>query len=103
MRRPCSIVVVCVLLCFGVSVAVPGEDMPETAYNESEALPYVSTTVFSIAAPKAVVPGPAVRGIVSLLRSGSLRRPATQCFDQRIDSSYPICESLTILNHALRC
>ena len=53
MRRPCSILVLCVLLGFGVSLAVPAEDVPETSYDESEAVPYESTPVFSIVAPQA--------------------------------------------------
>ena len=53
MRRPCSVLVLCVLLGFGVSLAVPAKDVPETAYNESEALPYEGTPLFSIAVPLA--------------------------------------------------
>ena len=51
MRRRCSIFVFCVLLGFGVSLAVPAEDVPETAYDESEALPYEGTPLFSIVVP----------------------------------------------------
>jgi hypothetical protein len=31
-----------------VSLAVPAEDVPETAYDESEGLPYEGTPLFSI-------------------------------------------------------
>jgi hypothetical protein len=48
MRRPCSILILFVLLGFGVSLAVPAEDVPETAYDESEILPYESTPPVSI-------------------------------------------------------
>ncbi len=48
MRRRCSILVVLVLLVFGASLVVPAEDVPETAYDESEALPYEGTPLFSI-------------------------------------------------------
>ena len=51
MKRPCSIFVLLVLLVFGVSLAVPAEDVPETPYDESEALPYEGTPLFSIVAP----------------------------------------------------
>ena len=43
MRRPCFILILFVLLGFGVSLAVPAEDVPETAYDESEALPFEDT------------------------------------------------------------
>jgi hypothetical protein len=48
MRRPRSILVLCVVLAFGTSLAVPAEDVPETAYDESEALPYEGAPLFSI-------------------------------------------------------
>jgi hypothetical protein len=51
MRRRCSILAFCILLAFGVSLAVPAEDVPETAYDESEALPYEGTPLFSIVVP----------------------------------------------------
>ncbi len=51
MRRHFSILILFVLLGFGVSLAVPAEDVPETAYDESEALPYESTPLFSIVVP----------------------------------------------------
>lgn len=101
MRKPCFVLIVFVLLGFGASVVVPAEDVPDTAYDESEALPYESTSVFSIAAPKALAPDG--HAVVAMLRFGSLRTPATQRFDQRIDSSYPIGDSLTIRDHSLRC
>ncbi len=101
MRKPGSILLLCVLLGFGVSVVVPAEDVAETAYDESEAPPYVSTSVFSIAVPKAIAPDGRI--VVAMLRLGSLRRAARERFDQRIDSAYPIGDCLTILDHALRC
>jgi len=51
MRRPCFILILFVLLSFGVSLAIPAEDMPETAYDESEALPYEGTPLFSSVVP----------------------------------------------------
>jgi hypothetical protein len=48
MRRPCFILILFVLLGFGLSLAVPAEDVPETAYDESETLPYESTPPVSI-------------------------------------------------------
>ena len=66
--RPALVLLIAVVL--GLSVAVPAEDVPETAYDESESLPYESTSVFSIAVPKAVAQAPAVRNRVPLLRLG---------------------------------
>ena len=103
MRRRCYILVLFVLLVFGVSLAVPAEDVPETAYDESESLPCESTSVFSIAVPKTVAQAPAVRIRVPLFRLGSLRRFGTQRLDHRTGSPYPISDSLTILDHSLRC
>lgn len=51
MRRRRFVLVLFVLLAFGVSLVVPAEDVPETAYDESEALPYEGAPVFSIVAP----------------------------------------------------
>jgi hypothetical protein len=51
MRRSSSILILCVLLGFGVSLAVPAEDVPETAYDESEGLPYEGTPLFSVVVP----------------------------------------------------
>ena len=51
MRRPCSILILFVLLGFGVSLAVPVEDAPETEYDESAALPSEGTPLFSIVVP----------------------------------------------------
>jgi hypothetical protein len=48
MRRPCFILILFVLLGFGLSLPVPAEDVPETAYDESEPLPYESTPPVSI-------------------------------------------------------
>jgi hypothetical protein len=50
--RSC-ILVFCVLLSFGVSLAVPAEDVPETPYDESEAVPYEGTPAFSSVVPLA--------------------------------------------------
>ena len=48
MRRSSSILVLCVLLSFGVSLAVGAEDVMETACDESEGLPYKGTPLFRI-------------------------------------------------------
>jgi len=55
--HPALVLLIAVVL--GLSVAVP-----------AEVLPYESTSVFSIAVPKAVAQAPAVRNRVPLLRLG---------------------------------
>ena len=52
MRRRSSILILFVLLACGVSLAVPAEDVPETAYDELEGLPYEGTPVFSVVVPR---------------------------------------------------
>jgi hypothetical protein len=103
MRRSCSILVLFLLLAFGVSVAVPAEDVPETAYDESESLPCEVTPLFSIAVAKAVEAAPAV-----------LTGASPRCFDavaencgpyreRRAGALHAVLDSLTILNSSLRC
>ena len=48
MIRPCFTFLLCVLLGFGVCLVVPAEDVLETAYDESEGLPYEGAPLFSI-------------------------------------------------------
>jgi hypothetical protein len=67
MRRRSSILIFCVLLGFGVSLAVPAEDVPETVYDESEALPYESTPVFSTVVP--LMAARTIQAVPSSLRS----------------------------------
>ena len=98
----CVLILIAVL-SLSVSFTVVEEDVPETADDESETLPYVSTSVFSVAAPKELAPAPVVRGVVSQLRSGSLGRLRTQRFGQGPDRTNPIFDALTIRNCSLRC
>jgi hypothetical protein len=55
MREPRVVLILLVIMSFGLSLMVPAEDVPETPYDESEALPYESTPAFSIVVPHAVV------------------------------------------------
>jgi len=103
MRRRCSILVFCVLLGFGMSLAVPAEDVPETAYDESETLPYNGTPLFSIAAPQTS------SGIAKAeLRCGFLFRSASlmkRCKLRRKNNSLPghVPDFATVLNQSFRC
>jgi hypothetical protein len=75
MSKPCSIFILCLLLGFGMSVAVPAEDVPETAYDESEGLLYEGTPLFSI-----VMPLVAVRTTQAVLSSLYPRLGASSLF-----------------------
>lgn len=43
-------------MVLGLFLAVPAEDISETAFDESETLPYESTPLFSIEVPQAAAP-----------------------------------------------
>jgi len=103
MRRPCHILVSCVLLSLGLCLVVPAKDVPETAYDESEALPYASTSVFSVPVPNAAVRAPSGRRIVAVAHPDSLRGFGAQGLDHRSGSPHPISDSLIILVQSLRC
>jgi hypothetical protein len=103
MRTLWSILVLCVLLGFGVSLAVPAEDVPETAYDESEGLPYEDTPLFSIVVSRA-----SARIAKVELSGGSLPRfnSLANCCNGRRENngrSPYVPNSLTIFNHSLRC
>jgi hypothetical protein len=103
MRRPRSVLVFFLLFMFGVCLAVPAEDVPETPYGESEALPYESTPLFSIAMPQAS----------ARIAKAEFSRDSQLCFNssakrgmhRREKNALPGCfpPSLTILNHSFRC
>ena len=98
MKRAYSILVLFLLLAFGASLAVPAEDVPETAYDESEALPYEGTPVFSIAAPLVAARiTPAVRSFLHhKLVASSLFTPA-RVRDTDVNRSVDARVSLTLL------
>ncbi len=104
MREPRSVLVLLLLLVFGVSVVVPAEDVPETPYDESEQLPYEGTPLFSMAIPEASARmitaaeliGGSPLGATSLTKRGQRRRENNAW-------SRCVTNSLTTLNHSLRC
>jgi hypothetical protein len=103
MRKPHCALVLFLLLAFGLSLAVPAEDVPETPYDESEALPYEGTPVFSIVAPQASGRiAKAERNCGSPLRfNSSTRRCQHRC--ESSSQLHRVPDSLTILDHAFRC
>lgn len=100
MRRASSSLVLFVLLAFGVSLVVPAEDVPETAYDESEALLYEGTPLFSIAAPKTAAAAPTV------VASPRCSDPVAGCEPYQKDqvgAVHTVSDFLNILNCSLRC
>jgi hypothetical protein len=103
MRRPCFILILFVLLGFGLSLSVPAEDVPETAYDESEGLPYEGAPLFSSVVPQASARiAKAELSCDPVLRFNSLTK---RCKRHRENDarSHRVPDSLTILNHSLRC
>lgn len=102
MRTAQFAIVFLLSLTLGCFLAVPIDNLPETAFDESETLPCRSTPVLRIAAP-----APA-RTPQSKLKSGSpihLGDLTRRCERRGHGawSSHPISVSLTILNHLFRC
>jgi len=103
MRKLRSLLVVLAALALCMSFAVPREDVPETPYDESEAMPYESGPVFSIMVQESA------RALLSLLTSAlpprvdrTARRDEILA-QQWARAPHPIGASATILDHSLRC
>ncbi len=106
-----------VALVLTLSLAAPAEDVPETTYDESASLPYVGTcvvslagrepeveaSVVSIAVPECIAEATAVRPHTSRPSFGFVRRPGAQLRDGRTGWVHRVSDSLTILDHSLRC
>jgi hypothetical protein len=102
--KPFCAVVFLMILTLGVSLGLPMEDVLDAVYDESETLPLESTPLFS----RVVVQMP-TRTPQPTLKSGSpfhLGSPGRCCerrAEQMEQPSRPITDSLTILDHSLRC
>ena len=72
MRKPRSVLILLVLLFFGFYLSVPAENLLETAYDESDILPYEGPPLFLIVVVRAA-PTRAIRQVLSssYLRSGA--------------------------------
>lgn len=92
-----SILVFLVALFFGLSLAVPAEDVPETPYDESEVLPCESTPVFTTAVRTALLKTePAPEKHCCIQKFNLAHRLTTESVDW-------IAVSLIILDHSRRC
>jgi hypothetical protein len=103
MRKLRSILVVVAGLALCLSFAVPAEDLPETPYDESEAPPYESAPLFSIILQDSA--GGLQSVLISALmpRVNPLARRDGILAKRSARTPHPICRSVTILDHSLRC
>ncbi len=102
MTKPCFPLVLFLLVGFCLFLAVPPEDIPETPYDESEAMPYKDTAQFSIVAETdtvtaTIAPSLACRSPLFFALSDQYYR-RHECHTS--SRHFP---SLTLLNHSLRC
>jgi len=98
-----SALVLLATFALSLSFAVPGEDSPETLYDESEALPYEITPLFSIMQRESAQ---ALQWALTLAFTSPVN-PTLQCdevlaaqSDQTVRS---ISGSIIFLDHPLRC
>ena len=104
MRGTRYVLVLLVAFAFGLSFALPTEDVPETAYDESESLPYESVPLSSsevLAEHAQALHSTAI--FHSQLQLGCVTKRDGIRAEQEERSMYPISDSLIILEHYLRC
>jgi hypothetical protein len=102
MRALHSALVLLATFALSVSFAVSAEDLPETAYDESESLPYEMTLPLSgdlvqESAPTLQVVLIAPSSLFSTPRQALVRAGCREL------AAHPISDSLIILDHTLRC
>ena len=104
MKRLRSVVVFLAILTMGLSLATLPEDAVDTAFDESEAQPYESTSLFSsyVQQESARAPQSGLESVF-LFHSGALTRCNEIRAGQRGQLVHAISDSLTILDHSLRC
>ena len=104
MRNLRSAFVLLLAVVFGLSLAVVPEDVPETAFDESETQPYESTPMFSIVV-RQVAARAAEGGLtcVSPLRFAPVTGRCQCRLQYERVSAHPDSDSLTILDCSLRC
>jgi hypothetical protein len=97
MSEPRVVLILLVLMSFGLSLAVPAEDVRETAYDESEALPYECTPLFSIVLLPAAAP--TTHTVLNFLhgKSGNPPRPPFCTCPRGTDTRRPAGRTLAVL------
>ena len=92
--------VLLVALMLGVSSAMATEDVPETAYDESESLPWKGTPLVSIAVPAIAAKVPRVETGALHIRFNLRRMQWLNKSKQEVHVNF---DDLSILHHLLRC
>ena len=97
-------IVLVMILGLGLFLTVPLEDLPETAFDESETQPLEGIPLFSTALlqAQARTPQPKLK-LDARFRSDSTTEPHEPHVERVLPSSHPISDSITILDHSLRC
>jgi hypothetical protein len=96
------VILILMLLSLGVSLGLPAEDVLDAVYDESEALPFEAISLFSTVARPRLCPTPqSVQKLDCSFHLGSLTRQC-QCPAPRVPA-HPTSDSLTLLDHSLRC
>ena len=94
MRKLHFLLVLLVGMVFGLSFAIPAEDLPDTVLDESESMPYEGAHPVSIVLPKLAA------AVQVLPARQSAPRVATR--DAAL-AARTISETLVMLVHPLRC
>lgn len=103
MRKPRFALILFELLGFGVFLAVPAEDVPETAYDESQSLPYESTPLFSIMLQESARALQSALTLAFQLHFHPTARGDEILAEQSVRTQRPVSDFVTILDHSLRC
>ena len=103
MRRPTSVLILFVLLAFGASLAVPAEDLPGTAYDESEEVPYECVPHFSGALPQASARTASSEFSIDSVSCLHFLTKERRLPRENNSLSHFVPDSLTIINQSLRC
>ena len=93
------------ILTLGVSLGLPAEDVLDTVYDESETLPLERTPLFPGAGVKVLTctPQPPLKSGPSFHLGSLAGRCCERGLKEKASSVHPISDSLTILDHSLRC
>jgi len=101
MRVLRSVLVVLAAFALSLSLAVPAEDLPETAYDESETLPYEMTSTLSAVVQESALTLQALPIVPSDLFSAP-RHASYRAVCRRL-AAHHVSDSLLILDSTLRC